>query len=277
MGLAKITVLVEDTANGHGLLPEHGFSVWIEMRGRRFLFDTGQGDALQENARDLGIALSLADAVLLSHGHYDHTGGLMLAANAAPEAKIYMHPDALEPKYSCKAEGSCRYVGIPPATKKHIQQHCEIIWTEKLMEVGVGLYLTGPIRRVHHWEDTGGLFYKDGQAVQPDDLIDDQAAFFEIPEGIVVILGCAHSGVINTLHHIQEQTNRPIYAVIGGMHLLRAPSERMDFTMEAFQNLGVQRVYPGHCTGLQAVARFWHDLRGRCSPCSAGTVMEFDA
>ena len=117
-----------------------------------------------------------------------------------------------------------------------------------------------------------------GRLTEPDQLVDDQAAFVETPVGTVVVLGCAHAGVINTLRHVQALTdNRPIYMAIGGMHLLNASPERMDKTVAELRRLDVKRLLPCHCTGMAAVARLWQEFPGRCGACPVGTIVEVPA
>ncbi|MFW6106695.1 MAG: MBL fold metallo-hydrolase [bacterium] len=278
MAEGKITVLVENTAGRRGLLGEHGLSFWIELGDKHVLFDTGQGHVLLNNARRLGIRLDHVDGIALSHGHYDHTGGLSDALRNARATTVYTHPAAFDAKYARNPDGSARDVGMPGLDEEMIRDMAELVLVEGPTEVCGGLYLTGPVPRTTEFEDTGGAFFTDRSCTQPDALIDDQAAFMETEAGTVVILGCAHAGVINTLQHIQALTrNRPIHTVIGGMHLLHASPERMDKTVAELRRLDVKRLLPCHCTGMAAVARLWQEFPGRCAACPVGTVLEVPA
>jgi 7,8-dihydropterin-6-yl-methyl-4-(beta-D-ribofuranosyl)aminobenzene 5'-phosphate synthase len=272
----KITVLAENTAGRRDLLAEHGLSFLIESGRNKVLFDTGQGLALRHNTEKLNVDLKTVDAVALSHGHYDHTGGLTFALNAMNCPRLYVHPEAFSLKYARNPDGSSREVGMTAGNKITAGELAEIVLIEEKTEVAPGLFLTGPVPRTTDFEDTGGPFFKDTACTIPDDLPDDQAAFIETKNGTVVILGCAHSGVINTLRYIQTLTaNRPIHTVIGGMHLLHANQNRMDQTVAELRRLNIQQLIPGHCTGFAAMVRLWNEFPGLCETCATGSVFEW--
>ncbi len=272
MNSIKITVLAENTAGGRGLLAEHGLSLLLEVNRTRVLFDTGQGLVLAHNAAQLGLRLDSIDCIALSHGHYDHTGGLSDVLAVADHPRVYFHPQALAPKYSCNKEGYAREIGISESNLNRLQAKGDLKWVLAPTEIGDGLWITGPIPRITDFEDTGGAFFKDKACREADDLPDDQAAFVETDSGTVVILGCAHSGVINTLRLVRSLTaDRHIHAIIGGMHLLNAGPDRMSKTIEELLFLDVDRLFPCHCTGFAAIARLWNAFPGRCETCPVGT------
>lgn len=273
----KITVLVENTALTADLIAEHGLSVWIESGDGCYLFDTGQGPALGMNAERLGIALERTDAVILSHGHYDHTGGLIHVMTREAGPSVYAHPDAFEPKYACGPGGSVREIGMPHKVRELMKSRTDIRPVRIPVEVSGSLFLTGPVPRRNDYEDSGGPFFSDAGCTSPDKFPDDQALFLDTPGGIVVLLGCAHAGVVNTLEYIRKLTaGSRIRAVMGGMHLLSAGKERMDKTITALRDLGVQEFFPAHCTGPGAVERLCREFPGRCFPFSAGTVLTLE-
>jgi 7,8-dihydropterin-6-yl-methyl-4-(beta-D-ribofuranosyl)aminobenzene 5'-phosphate synthase len=275
--MIRLLSLVENTAEKRGLLGEHGLAVWIEAGSRRVLFDTGQGLALPRNALELGIDLHHADAVVLSHGHNDHTGGLGGLFSSARKTRAYAHPGIYRRRFVRDPDGTCRESGIrdadAEAVRKNAAELVEILQPTEVME---GLFVTGPVPRLAEYEDTGGAFSLDRDCLQPDPIEDDQALFFESNAGVVVLLGCAHAGVVNTLEYVRSLTGgKPIHAVVGGMHLKNASRERLERTYEEFRRMDISRLHPGHCTGIRAVAELWQQFPGRCGSLSVGTRMEF--
>jgi len=277
--MIRITTLVENTSHQPPLLAEHGLAFWIEYGVHKILFDTGASQIAQANAASLGIDLSQTEAVVLSHGHYDHTGGLMRVLDMAPAAGVYLHPDAVKPKFSCHENQSCRAIGMPAFTTLLLQDPATkhpIRWNTGPQEIFPGLWITGAIRRITDYEDVGGPFFEDALRKEPDPLLDDQALFFESEEGLVVVLGCAHAGVVNTLHYIMDVTGQKRFStVLGGMHLGSASPERIARTLEEFQIHDVAHIGPAHCTGEKATAQLWNTFPDRCFSCSVGTKVEF--
>lgn len=268
----RATVLSENTAGARGVLSEHGLAFWIEADGRNILFDTGQGMVLTHNAQALGIDLADTDDLVLSHGHFDHTGGLLEALKLFQRTQAYLHPSALEPKFHKGADGAGQFIGSPVPRLDHINSHVEdVVLTTEPAELVEGVWVTGQIPRETGFEDTGGAFYTDEACTTPDPLIDDQAMYVQTPNGIVVFLGCAHAGLVNTIEYIAGLTGQEcVYAVLGGMHLIRASDERMTCSVEALERRDVQILGPAHCTGRTATMRLWQRFPDRCVECVAG-------
>jgi 7,8-dihydropterin-6-yl-methyl-4-(beta-D-ribofuranosyl)aminobenzene 5'-phosphate synthase len=273
-----VTTLVENSVYSRGLLAEHGLSFLVEADGSRALFDTGQGKALPENARLLDVRLDSLDAVVLSHGHYDHTGGLADVLRSAGQPKVLLHPGALDGKYLRLEAPPHRKIGMPESSLRQLDSNRhEIVWTRTPTEVVPGVQATGEIPRATSFEDVGGAFYQDEACQQPDPLPDDQALFVDCAAGLVVILGCAHSGVVNTLDYVSRLTGRSrIHAVLGGMHLMRASAQRIAATGDALERYGVEKIAPCHCTGPQAVSYFRSRFGERVHDCPTGTGLVFE-
>jgi len=269
-----ITILVDNTTSKQNLLTEHGLSLWIEYGDKHILFDAGQSDILFHNAEILGVDLTRTDVIILSHGHYDHTGGLCAVLELAPRSVIYIHPGTIKPKYSCK-ELKVRSIGMPEAAKQAIKNH-NVVWTEKPVQLCKGVTLTGQIPRRNCFEDVGGAFFVDENCHKKDSLLDDQAIFFETKQGLVVLLGCAHAGVVNTLDYVIKLTNRRnIYAIIGGMHLINANLTRIKNTIEAFKKYDIQKIMPLHCTGQEAAEKIKKTFGEKYVSSEAGAQIVF--
>ncbi len=272
----RITLLVENTAGGAGTLGEHGLSYFIETPELTLLFDTGQGFTIRHNADRLGLALDSIQAVVLSHGHYDHTGGLPEVINKAGTVRLYLHPEATKERYSLHPGRTPRSIGMSQEIRSYVQTlPCSFI--ESFSSISERVHLSGPIPRITDFEDTGGPFFlgpRDND--EPDLLPDDQALCIQSAEGLIVLLGCSHAGIINTLYFIRDQfPGYPFRAVIGGMHLLNASPERLNRTLAALDSLSIEQMSPLHCTGLSATVALWNRFPGRCVPFPLGTRLEF--
>ncbi|MCP4590583.1 MAG: MBL fold metallo-hydrolase [bacterium] len=271
-GNLRIVVLAENTAGARGVLAEHGLALWMEVNGLNLLFDTGQGMVLRHNAEVLGVDLARADAIVLSHGHYDHADGLPEVLDLCPRATVYVHPRAFEAKFGRRKDGVVRSVGSMVSSLEDLRARVShVVTTEEPTRLAEGVQLTGEIPRRHAFEESDAPFYLDEACTREDHLLDDQAMFVETAAGLVVLTGCAHSGLVNTLHYISQLTGgRQVYAVLGGFHLHGADEERITQTTAALHRHDVQRVYPAHCTGMRAIAGMMQVFGERCIPASAG-------
>jgi 7,8-dihydropterin-6-yl-methyl-4-(beta-D-ribofuranosyl)aminobenzene 5'-phosphate synthase len=273
----RITMLAENTAGGRDLLAEHGLAYWIEADGRKILFDTGQGLALEHNAKRLGVELESAQAAALSHGHYDHAGGLARALPHFRNADLYVHPAAFDPKFVRAQDGTARPVSSSIRNLDEIRPHLGgVHLTEEPTAICDGVWMTGQIPRRNPFEDTGGPFFCDQACSVPDPLLDDQALYINSIKGLIVLLGCAHSGLVNTLEYVAKLADAgAIHAVLGGMHLVHASYERIAKSEEALQRYDVQLIGPAHCTGRKAVTELCLRFPGRCVECYTGTRFLF--
>ncbi len=273
----SITVLAEDTVNQRGIIGEHGLCFCIDSPQGQVLFDTGQGLVLSQNSAKLNIPLEQAKAVVLSHGHYDHSGGLFYILEKNSHARIFLHPDALTIRYNKPKDSSAREIGMPLQIKEYLKQmENRIVWTESPTCLMDGVHATGYIPRKTLYEDVGGDFFLDEECRHPDPINDDQSLWLETNRGIVILLGCAHSGVVNILNYIAEITGKKeFFAVLGGMHLGRASSERLNATLEAFLNYRVQVIAPAHCTGNIASYFLRQYLQSKFAVCITGSKFIF--
>jgi 7,8-dihydropterin-6-yl-methyl-4-(beta-D-ribofuranosyl)aminobenzene 5'-phosphate synthase len=275
--MIDVTVLVDDASDRADLATEHGLALWIEADDDRILFDTGAGAALLPNADRLGVPLDRATAIVVSHGHYDHSGGLAAAISRARDARIYLHPDARLPRYSRRQDAPPKSIGIPPDASAALDSaRGRVVWTTKPVRISDRIGLTGPIPRRNGFEEAGGDFYIDPACAVPDPFRDDQALWILTNRGPWVVLGCAHAGVVNTLKFVVELTGATeIYGAIGGMHLSRAGTERIRWTAEEFDRHRLDLLAPCHCTGDRALAFLTERFPGRVAPFAAGAHYSF--
>lgn len=250
----RVTTLSENTAGMGNFLAEWGLSMLVETDEMNILLDTGQSISTVYNAAALGIDLSRIDKIVLSHGHFDHTGGLrQVLRKANKRIEIIAHPDIWSVKYS-RRDGKDRYIGIPFLPQELEGLGAIFNLTAKPTRITDRIMTTGEIPMVTDFEEIDpDLVIKEDSDWQPDKLLDDQALIINTESGLIVILGCAHRGIINTIYHARQLTGvKRVHAVLGGCHLFGASQERVRSTIAALKELNVQKIGVSHCTGLPA-------------------------
>ncbi|MEA2061363.1 MAG: MBL fold metallo-hydrolase [Thermodesulfobacteriota bacterium] len=283
MAETKITVLCENRSSGlFGVTGEHGFSALIEKNNKKFLLDTGQGLTLKNNADALMINLAEIDQMALSHGHYDHTGGLPQVLYPPRGVEITAHPDIFDSKYAqMQTEQGVvrRYIGI-----KYNREFLEGTFgarfslKKEFSEIAPDIYFSGEVPRVTEFElDDDMLKVKRGDELINDPLLDDTSLLVETDSGPVIVTGCAHAGIVNVMTHFQNMTKHDkFHAVIGGTHLgFRGVGEQLEKSMDAFDDFGLDLIAVSHCTGNEPAALCYSRFRERFAFANAGWTAIF--
>ena len=272
----KITTLSENTA-GAGCLGEWGLSMFVEADGKKILFDTGGGFSAVYNANLMGIDLTAAECIVISHGHYDHTGGLReVLTRLRKKIDVHAHPDVWARKYGRMESGPQRYVGIPFPREALEALGADFRLSPEPVGLSERIMTTGYVPMTNDYEIIEKyLLVKENGELKQDSLDDDQAMVIDADFGLVVVLGCSHHGIVNTLEHVRKITGKDlIYAAIGGTHLVHASRERLEKTAAALQEMGVQYLGVSHCTGFRASAYLAGVFGNRFFQNNAGTVLE---
>lgn len=248
--MGSIEIVVDNKA-AEGFAAEHGFALWLKGDEREILFDTGNQEALLPNCRKLELNFSSLTDLVLSHGHYDHTGGVDSVVRETKNIQVYLHQAAMQPRYS-EGDGETKSVRMPAAAMRSLWELAEdsIHWLTHPFMISTNIGLSGPISRMTEYEDTGGSFYYDPLAERPDPIEDDNALWIDTPKGLVICVGCSHAGIVNTIRAIIDIVGKAhIHCVIGGLHLINATAERLENTAQALNEFNLGRLVTCHCTG----------------------------
>ncbi len=278
--MVRVTCVVDNTARLRSALwGEHGVAFWIETAAGRVLLDTGQsGDVLLHNAAALGIDLATADALALSHAHYDHTGGVQaLMALARAGLPLYANATLFQERFSAHAAGLAS-IGFPLENAPDVlAARFDLHLSDAPQEVLPGVWTTGAITARPYFEGRSARHQaRVNDRLVPDPYADDLSLVLQTEAGLVVICGCCHAGLLNTLAHVRQRFGGPVRAVIGGTHLASAAESDLAQAVTALRDeYGAPALYPSHCTGTRAVMTLATAFEGRVQPCPAGAILDF--
>ena len=278
MGLA-LTTLCENTAGKPGIKAEWGLSILVQVDGINVLFDTGGNSAAVKNADKLGVELRAVDAIVLSHAHADHTGGLREVLMRTGPKEIIAHPAIWELKYTKRVyETREAFIGIP-FTKAELER-CGASFTlsKEPVYISDAILTTGEIAQTTDFEGIEPIFYvKEDGSLRNDLIPDDLALIVRTKEGLVIVLGCAHRGMINTIRHAQLITGEErVHTVVGGTHLFPKTAEQTEKAIFALREIGIQKIGVSHCTGFHASVRLLQEFGDTFFQNNAGTTYTLD-
>lgn len=279
---AKLTVAIDNCVPTNGKFPflaEHGLSMLLETSDRRILLDAGQSSAILHNLSLLGVTPSSLDMIVISHGHYDHTGGLYpLLSHAKKRIPVYLHEEAFKSRFAV-SETQRKFVGIPYCKDQLSALGADWKSLREPLELIPDVWLSGTVPRLTSYE-TGDarLVVHDASSGCDcqDDLLDDMAIFYKSAKGLVVISGCTHSGLVNMVQHGLEITGcEHLHGWIGGTHLGPVAARQQEQTIAQLEAYQPEFVAANHCTGFLMMARLQQVFGDRFIPAFAGTVIEF--
>lgn len=275
----RITILCENLIGKLVGSGEHGFSAFVETDGGNYLFDTGNGHTVVPNSLALNKDLRTIHKIFLSHGHYDHTGGLPEVLKLRGKVDVHTHPHVFLDRIHILKENGHEtkiFVGFPYKTTYLKFLGANFITNTDFVEVERRIFLTGEVPRETIFEKPDPRLFSeiDGKMAQ-DIFLDDQSLILDTDKGLILILGCAHSGMINIINHVVNKTGKgKFYAVLGGTHLDFLTPEQLEESIKSLKEMEIEKIGVSHCTGMRAAFRLHQEFGDRFFYGCVGSVLE---
>ncbi len=279
--MLRITILCDNVVGFPFGIGEHGFAACVQVDQEAILFDAGSGKGIVANALTFGFDLKAVKKICLSHGHFDHTEGLAQALPLMKNPQVFAHPGVFQERFGERRLGETvvrRFIGIPHRREYLEQLGAQFSLEPGFREVAPGVFLTGEVPRETTFEkgDPNLLIPFSGSFTQ-DPVLDDQSMVISTPKGLVVLMGCAHSGMINTLRYARRRTGQErVRAVLGGTHLGFLSPEQLEESIRELIAMEPELVAVSHCTGLPAAARLMQSFGERFRFAHVGTSLSFE-
>ena len=275
----QITILCENLVGRLVGTGEHGFSAFVETDRGNYLFDTGSGRSIVPNSLTLNKDLKSIRKIFLSHGHYDHTGGISEVLKVKGKVDVHAHPHVFLDRIAVLKEKDReikRFIGIRYKKRYLESLGANFVFNTDFMEVEKGLFLTGEVPRQTAFEKPDPRLFSEIDGRTTHDLfLDDQSLILDTDKGIVLILGCAHSGMINIIHHVMNKMGKEkFHAILGGTHLDFLTPEQLEESINSLKKMEVEKIGVSHCTGMRAAFRLNQEFGDRFFYGCVGSVLE---
>lgn len=269
----KFKFLMENKTDNPGIAAEHGLAIYIEACGKKILFDAGATDTFIKNAEAMNVDLSDVDLAVVSHGHYDHTGGFPAFCRINDKAKIYVHKNAFRESYILK-DGKLHGPddGIRWNAGERDMMEGRLVLTDGPFRIGDDICITGTIKQEPDFEPTEKFYYRDSDGnITEDDMSHEQCLVIRQPEGLYIFSGCSHTGVISAVNTCRELFSGENMALLAaGMHLFSTSPEKRADVIDKIAAEDPRCVMPVHCTGIEAICDLKARLGERCVVATAG-------
>lgn len=275
----RITILCENLVGRLVGSGEHGFSAFIETDKGNYLFDTGSGRSIVPNSLTLSKDLKSIKKIFLSHGHYDHTGGLPEVLKMSGNVDVHAHPHVFLDRITVLKEEDReikRFIGIRYKKRYLESLGAHFVFNTDFVEVEKGFFLTGEVPRQTTFEKPDPRLFSETDGKTTHDLfLDDQSLILDTDKGMVLILGCAHSGMINIIHHVINKMGKwKFHAILGGTHLDFLTPEQLEESIRSLKKMEIEKIGVSHCTGMRAAFRLHQELGDRFFYGCVGSVLE---
>ena len=278
----RVTVLVEDSVgmNKPDIIAKHGLSLLVETTVEgvpsRILMDAGPPpDIALRNADLINVDMQEFATIVISHGHYDHTGGLIkILRRINQPIPVVAHPKVFSPKFVFKP--NLKFIGLGFDRSSIREAGGQLLLAKNSVTIMNGVVTSGEIVRESPFEKTEGFWTVIDERFVEDPLIDDQALLINVRDrGLVVLTGCAHSGIINTVRHAQKITGiNEVWAIVGGFHLDKADDKRIQASIDELVRINPKSIYPCHCTGMKTIRKLLDSFGHQCKPVQTGDIIE---
>lgn len=275
----RITILCENLVGRLVGSGEHGFSAFIETDNGNYLFDTGGGRSIVPNSLTLNKDLKSIRRIFLSHGHYDHTGGLSEVLKLKGKVDVHAHPHVFLDRIAVLKEEDReikRFIGIRYKKRYLESLGANFVFNTDFIEIEKGFFLTGEVPRQTTYEKPDPRLFSEMDGRTTHDLfLDDQSLILDTEKGMVLILGCAHSGMINIINHvINKMGKEKFHAILGGTHLDFLTPEQLEESIRSLEKMDIEKIGVSHCTGMRAAFRLHQEFGDRFFYGCVGSVLE---